>query len=108
MTKLIIVYWRDIPAQLMIGKGRQAKKYKLPEKYEKAIDLCAMKVGAKDSEAYLKYWRKEIISFNDNRANNLEHEAKKIEIEYSEEKLKKLIRNGGWEKPSEEIQRKDS
>ena len=67
MTELTIILWRDIPAQLMIGSGRKAIKYKLPEKYEQAIDRCAMAVGAKDAESYLQDWRKKIIIIQINR-----------------------------------------
>ena len=69
MTIATILYWRDIPAQLIIGKGRDAKKYKLPDKYEKAIDRCAMKVGAKDSDSYLKDWRKATIILEDSNTD---------------------------------------
>ena len=53
MATMTIVYWRDIPAQVIIGKGRRAAKVQLPERFEQAIDRCAMKVGAKDDDAYL-------------------------------------------------------
>ena len=42
MPDLTIVYWRDIPAQLIIGTGRKAIKQKLSDKYEKAIDDAAL------------------------------------------------------------------
>ena len=62
MQEITILYWRDIPAQLIAGRGRKAIKYKLPEKYEKAIDRCAMKYGAKDSKTYLEGWRKFVFT----------------------------------------------
>ena len=58
MAQLVIVYWRDIPAQVIVGKGRRAQKAQLSERFEQAIDRCAMKVGAKDADAYLADWRK--------------------------------------------------
>ncbi len=58
MPNLTIVYWRDIPAQVIVGKGRGAAKVQLPERFEQAIDRCAMKVGAKGDDAYLAEWRK--------------------------------------------------
>ena len=97
MTNLAIIYWRDIPAQLMFGTGRKAKKYKLPEKYEKAIDHCAMKVGAKDTESYLKYWRKEVINDSGTESASIEEVAQKLELEYSDTRLKALIKNDGWD-----------
>lgn len=96
MPNLTIFFWRDIPAQLMIGTGRKALKYKLPEKYEKAIDRCAMKVGAKDSESYLQDWRKKIIPLQSIKKDTIEKEALKLEQEYSDSKLKDLIQNNGW------------
>ena len=96
MVELTIVYWRDIPAQLIIGGGRRALKRKLPEKYEKAIDRCAMKVGAKDSDSYLKDWHKRKFSISSVGEKAMEEEMSKIEQEYSDEKLKFLIENSGW------------
>jgi hypothetical protein len=58
MPDVTIVFWRDIPAQVIVGKGRRGAKGALPERFEQAIDRCAMKVGARDSDAYLSEWRK--------------------------------------------------
>ena len=58
MPDVTIVYWRDIPAQVIVGKGRSASKVQLSERFEQAIDRCAMKVGAKDADAYMAEWRK--------------------------------------------------
>ena len=58
MPSLIIVYWRDIPAQVIVGKGRRAAKKQLPERFEQAIDRAAMKTGAAGDDAYLAEWRK--------------------------------------------------
>ena len=98
MKKLTIVFWRDIPAQLLIGSGRKATKYKLAEKYEKAIDRCAMKVGAKDSESYLRDWRKKSYSISGDGTKVIEEEAARLELKYSDLKLKELVENDGWNK----------
>jgi hypothetical protein len=54
----IIVYWRDIPAQVIVKKRRDAAKRELSLRFTEAIDMCAMRVGARDSDAYLAEWRK--------------------------------------------------
>ena len=41
MAEVTIVYWRDIPAQVIVGKGRRGTKKALPERFEQAIDRCA-------------------------------------------------------------------
>ena len=58
MPDVTIVYWRDIPAQVIVGKGRRGAKRQLEERFEQAIDRAAMKVNAKDADAYLAEWRK--------------------------------------------------
>ena len=32
MAEVTIVYWRDIPAQVIVGKGRRGVKKPLPER----------------------------------------------------------------------------
>ena len=97
MKNLTIVFWRDIPAQLLIGSGRKANKFKLSEKFEQAIDRCAMKIGAKDSDSYLQDWHKKTVHLQNTGANAIELEAARLENYYSPEKLKALILNNGWD-----------
>ena len=52
--QVVYIFWRDIPAQFIVGKGRKAKKVKLPDRFEKAIDKCAMKLNFTDTYSYLK------------------------------------------------------
>lgn len=58
MAQVTIVYWRDIPAQVIVGKGRRATKIQLSERFEQAIDRAAMKSGAAGTDDYLAEWRK--------------------------------------------------
>jgi Virulence factor len=97
MPELIIVYWRDIPAQVIVGKGRGGAKVKLTERFEQAIDRCAMKIGAKDADAYLAEWRKAPPVEMPGEATEIARaEAARIEAEYDTERLKALIQNEGW------------
>ena len=58
MPDVTIVYWRDIPAQVIVGRGRTGAKRPLAERFEQAIDRAAMKTGAAGTDAYLAEWRK--------------------------------------------------
>ena len=58
MAERIVVYWRDIPAQVIVKAGRKAAKRELPERFIQAIDACAMRTGARDTDAYLAEWRR--------------------------------------------------
>ena len=97
MPNVIIVYWRDIPAQVIVGKGRQAAKVQLPERFEQAIDRAAMKIGAEDTDAYLSEWRKGTsYQVEGDQTDIAKSEATRIEKEYDQDKIKKLIANDGW------------
>ena len=37
MPAVTVVYWRDIPAQVIVGKGRRGAKKQLAERFEQAI-----------------------------------------------------------------------
>lgn len=98
MAQLVIVYWRDIPAQVIVGKGRKAQKIQLSERFEQAIDRCAMKVGAKDADAYLAEWRKsdpvEVAGCDETVAKVT---AAQLEAAYDTDRLKLLIAQDGRE-----------
>lgn len=97
MPDVTIVYWRDIPAQVIVGKGRRGSKRQLPERFEQAIDRAAMKIGAGDSDAYLAEWRKaptvELPGTPDEVADA---EAARLDAEYDRDRLKALVENDGW------------
>ncbi len=96
MPDVTIVYWRDMPAQVIVGKGRRGAKAALPERFEQAIDRAAMKVGARDSDAYLAEWRKgEPYSLEGDPQEIAAAEAARIDAEYDQERLKALIANDG-------------
>ncbi|MGR3839342.1 MAG: virulence factor [Cognatishimia sp.] len=97
MHDVTIVYWRDIPAQVIVGKGRRGAKKQLAERFEQAIDRAAMKVGAADTDAYLAEWRKAApYQMDGDPAEIVAAEAARLEAEYDQEKIKSLIANEGW------------
>ncbi|MFN4173147.1 MAG: virulence factor, partial [Pseudorhodobacter sp.] len=72
-------------------------KVQLTERFEQAIDRCAMKVGARDTDSYLAEWRKaapyEVEGDPDQVAAD---EAARLEAEFDTARLKTLIDNSGW------------
>ncbi|MHA7886566.1 MULTISPECIES: virulence factor [Roseicyclus] len=100
MPNVTHVFWRDIPAQVIVGKGRRGSKAVLPERFEQAIDRCAMKIGAKDEDAYLAEWRRvdagEIEGDPDAIAAA---EAARLDADYDTDRIKRLIEADGFETP---------
>ncbi len=99
MAEVTVVYWRDIPAQVIVGKGRRGSKVQLSERFEQAIDRCAMKIGARDSDSYLAEWRKAPIGEVEGDPDAVAaSEAARLEAEFDTAKLKSLIDSDGWAK----------
>ena len=97
MPDVTIVYWRDIPAQVIVGKGRRGSKVQLPERFEQAIDRAAMKSGAAATDAYLAEWRKAAAFERDGDQDAVARsEASRIDAEYDAARLRALIENDGW------------
>ncbi len=96
MAKLIVVYWRDIPAQVIVKAGRQAAKRQLSVRFEKAIDRAAMKAKLRDTDSYLAEWRRATPA---DCGDDLEAEAiaaaERLEGDYPDQRLQLLVASGG-------------
>ena len=83
MADRIVVFWRDIPAQVIIKKGRQTAKRELSLRFTEAIDMCAMRSGAAGTDDYLAEWRKaEPIAVSDDLEAEADRAAAELEAAY--------------------------
>ncbi len=101
MVKVILISWRDIPAQVVVQRGRVREKAKLSQRFYEAIDRAAMRAGKGSSDAYIAEWRREpsTLDTSDELSDIAEKEVKRLEAEYSDERLVQMIRNHGSNDP---------
>lgn len=98
MADRIVVFWRDIPAQVIIKKGRQTAKRELSLRFTEAIDMCAMRSGAAGTDDYLAEWRKaDPMPVSDDLEAEADKAAAELEAAYGREKLVALVKTGGRE-----------
>ena len=96
MPEVTILYWRDIPAQVIVGKGRRGAKRQLAERFEQAIDMAAMRAGMAGTDDYLMEWYKAAPYQVEGDADTVaEQEATRLETEYDKAHLSMLIENYG-------------
>jgi len=94
--KLITIYWRDIPSQVIGRKGRKsAVKQTLSPRFEKAIDRAAMRAGRGSSDAYLADWRRVSQPCDANLAEAVTAEVDRLEHEFPSDVLERVVRAGG-------------
>ncbi|HEX4584779.1 MAG TPA: virulence factor [Burkholderiaceae bacterium] len=102
MGRLIVVTWRDIPAQVIVKRGRDTARAPLSDRFQIAIDRAAMRAGKGSSDAYLADWkRSDPRACSDDIEQEARAEAQRLESRYSDEDLERLIRARGLDGPAQ-------
>jgi hypothetical protein len=102
MGKLTIIFWRDIPAQVIGQQGRTRCKKVLDERFAAAIDRAAMRAGKGSSHAYLEEWRRENRTFGGELEQAVNEAVSTLEAQFSPELLNAMIKTGGTRIASQE------
>jgi len=96
MAHLIIISWRDIPAQVIGKKGRETAKVQLTARFQEAVDRAAMRAGRGTSNAYLADWKRSPPRpCGEDIAAEVAAEAARIEAKYTDEYLERLVKSSG-------------
>jgi hypothetical protein len=96
MASLIVISWRDIPAQVIVKRGREAAKVQLSHRFQEAVDRAAMRAGKGSSDAYLADWaRSAPRPCGEDLQAEAAAEAARIEARFTDDDLEKLIRAKG-------------
>jgi len=96
MAKLICIYWRDIPAQVVGRAGRKnGFKKELAPRFAKAIDRAAMRAGRGASDAYLEDWRRVAEEANGDLEALVSERVVELENQFDEEYLEAVVKAGG-------------
>ncbi len=96
MGQLIIISWRDIPAQVIAKRGREVAKVQLTHRFQEAVDRAAMRAGKGSSDAYLADWKRAAPTpCGDDLTLAANTAAAELEARYSDADLDRIIRNKG-------------
>lgn len=96
MAQRIVLYWRDIPTQVIVRQGRTTEKRELPERFITAVDRAAMRSGARDTDAYLAEWRRaDPVPCGDDLAAEADAAAAALIAAYDDTRLAALVASGG-------------
>jgi len=100
MASITVIYWRDIPAQVVAeegrGRNRQQAKVEMPRRFALAIDEAAMRDGADSTDDYLAEWRKaEPEPCEADLDAAAKARAMELDQQYDQNMLAALVANGG-------------
>lgn len=95
--EIVVILWRDIPAQINGKLGDDKHGVVLPHRFQKAIDRAAMVAGKKTAQEYVAEWRRTSYPVNGELVAAVESTAASLEQEFTNERLHALVDNGGWD-----------
>ena len=95
MASLTVIWWRDIPAQVLAREGRRASKVQLHPRFQVAIDKAASRAGKRTYNEYIEEWRKVARACGDDLEAEVNAEVERLETEYDKHRLAGLIQTGG-------------
>ena len=97
VVKLVLISWRDIPAQVIVQRGRKREKAVLSQRFHEAIDRAAMRAGKGSSDAYMSEWRRaaSTLETTEELHEIAAREISRLESQFSDEQLLEMIRNHG-------------
>lgn len=94
-AELTVIWWRDIPAQVLARSGRTSARVQLANRFQEAIDMAATRVGLIGTDDYLAGWHRETRDCGDDLDAGAAAEATRLERSYDDAALDALVRAGG-------------
>jgi hypothetical protein len=99
MASLTILYWRDVPTQVVARAGRATAKAELPKRFMEAVDSAAMRAGLFNSDDYLTHWRRgDPQPCGDDLDKAVAEAIASLGTAYDTDRLRRLIEAGGTER----------
>lgn len=96
MTDLTVIYWRDIPTQVLCGSGRKSTKRALADRFLVAVDKAAMAAGLCETDDYLAQWHKIVATRPEpDPLEAVTALADELEKNFPTRRLAEIARNGG-------------
>ena len=95
---LVLISWRDIPAQVNGGSGTDRVQRILPRRFQRAIDRAAMVAGKTQASHYVGEWRRSMIpAGSDDPETAALAAAAELEEAFPRERLDEFVKTGGWD-----------
>lgn len=92
---LYVIWWRDIPAQVLARGGGTTHKVVLNQRFQVAIDRAADVAGKNERDAYLAEWHRVGRRCGDDVVAEATAEAVALEARFDRAVLQRLVEAGG-------------
>ena len=96
-NEVVVILWRDIPAQVNGQVGRDRHQVVLAPKFQRAIDRAKRKAKIVTAHEDVAQWRRMSTACDGDVAAAAEAEAERLNAAYTVDRLGKIAVNGGYE-----------
>lgn len=95
--ELVVIWWRDLPAQVNAQRGRERFQLLLPDRFQRAIDRARRKGRVDTADEEVRQWRRDACPLVGDPEPAARAEAERLEAEYPQDRLGRIAVRGGWE-----------
>ena len=96
-SEIVVILWRDIPAQVNAQSGRERQQVILSGKFQRAIDRAKRKAHITTADEDVAQWRRVSEPLDGDPAEAAQRRADEMEVGYTRKRLGLLAFAGGWE-----------
>ena len=95
MAKLKVVFWRDIPGQVVFRDGRRSTRLRLAPRFMRAIERAAYRAKKQQDDALFEPWHDVEQPWDGEIGASARRLVQRLETDYTDEVLDALVRNHG-------------
>ncbi|MBA2740030.1 MAG: virulence factor [Actinomycetota bacterium] len=89
--QLSVIWWRDIPTQVVASHGGHTVRAELPARFTAAVDRAAMRAGLAGSEDYLAQWDRRARPCGDDLQAEVDAEVADLADRYPSSRLTEIV-----------------
>jgi Virulence factor len=94
-SQVVVIMWRDIPAQVNGQKGRERHQVLLAERFQNAISRAKRKARIVTADDDVAQWRRVTTPCDGDPATEAAVVAARLDAEYPEDRLGRIAHNAG-------------
>ena len=95
-ASITVIFWRDIPAQVIAVDGPDREAVMLSERFQHAIDRAAGVAGLTETDAYIEQWARREQDPEIDTTGQISQIVASLEAHHDKQTLEQLVRNGGF------------
>lgn len=102
-NEVVVIMWRDIPAQVNGQAGRDRHQVVLAARFQRAIDRAKRKARIVTAHEDVAQWRRVSTPCGGDVAVAAESAARDLARQYPEDRLGKIAFNGGFDPAADAV-----